>query len=330
MDHPTSPSSGANRPLSQGRGRATTSSGHHPPAAKRRAMTVNDPLSQQSHTPVESINLDVTMESVEDDPHGGADSGGSVYRSDQNIFFLSCAPLYHIHNPITLININLANYNPVFTEMYEAFLHTCYASQAAFMPITLNNFIRVCRLCLKARIDFIYMRQTGARALDRVNLNQAPEMPRCLAEIVNGIGFVSVIDQYIDICPHAQQEIEPVNERAGRTPHEIVGQFSLLAKNIALKGFTTLVPLSRTEDGTRYWLMQVRDIVVPQPRTAAGYAEIVNCKIQIDNSTPADVMLAAIVQNGFDGVIPPLNFFIYDSDPVTGVASIRTKFFLTK
>lgn len=309
----------------QGRGRAASmrSSGH-PPPQKRRAQTPSLPGTAEMDVSLnETINDDV-------DPHGGADSGGSVYRSNQLSYFVSCGPNYHHRIPLTIIDINLAHYDPVLTAMYNAFLHTGYAAASAFIPITLANFIRVARLCLKARIDFVFMRQTGAKALDRVNLNQAPEMPRCLAELVNGIGFISAWQSFQEVCPHAQQEEEDLNARAARTPANIVAQFTLFVKNLAMKGLTTLVPLSRTEDGTRYWLMQVRDVVILQPQTANGHAEIVNCRTQLSDTTPADIMLAAIAQNGFDGVIPSLNFFVYESDAITGIAAIRTKFFLTK
>lgn len=312
---------------SKGRGRSLPSSGQgasHPPAMKRRAVAPSE------H---QSTNLgDIEMDSIDsmDHPNAHADSGGSVYRSNQYAYFISCAPLMHLRVPLTVIDVNLALFDPVLTAMYDAFKHTCYASASQFIPITLANFIRVCRLCIKARIDFVYMRQTGARAHDRVNINQAPDMPRCLAEMVNGIGFLTAWNGFSEICPHAIQEVEELNDRAARTPANIVGQFTLFVKNIAKKGFTTLTPLSRTEDGTRYWVMQARDLVVAQPRTAEGNAEIVNCRTQIDSSTPGDIMLAAIVQNGFDGNIAPMNFFVYESDPITGIQAIRTKFFLSK
>lgn len=307
---------------SQGRGKVAVATGITP--VKRRRVPTPEPVPQD---PEYEDQMSIDTDAVDDN---NQDSGGSVYRSNEYAYFLSCAPLLHNHRPMIILNIDLEAYDPVFTSMYNAFHRTCYAAASTFMPITLANFIRVARLCLKARIDFVYMRLTGARALDRVNQNQAPEMPRCLAEIVNGIGFVSAWNTYATICPHAQQEREEANMRANRTPALVVGQFNLLVTNLVKKGYTTRVPLSRTEDGTRYYLMQVRDIVVAQPATAQGNAEIVNCRTQIDNTTPADITLAAIVQNGFDGQIPNLGFTVYESDPIAGVSAIRSKFYVSR
>lgn len=312
----SSPSKG-----SRGRGQIAGSVSARPPPAKRRFVPPIE--ADQEH------NMDEDMDILDKD-EDPSDSGGSVYRSDQYRAFLANAPLLHNHAPTSIVDINLGHYDPVLNAMYNTFYHTCYASSASFMPITRAQFLRVSKLCLKARLDFVYMRSIGPVPQDRVNINQAPDMPKCLAEIVNGIGLVAAWDTNLIVSPRSMVEVVDANERVHRTPANVINNFRLLVQNLVRKGFTSSVPISRADEGTCYWLLQARDQRIEPVATARGDAQVVTCRSQIDTTTPADIMLSAIVQNGFDGNIPPFNFYLYESDQISGIPTLRTSFFLSK
>lgn len=192
--------------------------------------------------------------------------------------------------------------------------------------ITRDNFILVCHYLTKARIDHDYATVSGRRAGARIPIPREYEVPKCLADIINGIGAVTISSGAFMVFP--QSEAAPADHAVALgtiVTHAMLNLFSRLvkactARNLIRAGFISSVP-----EGTAWWILSAR-----QPANIAAIAndaDIVVVVATFKEWSPADEIFCSIVQRQNTGLFPDLLTGInWSMDTIRGISGLRNTF----
>lgn len=256
---------------------------------------------------------------------------GSVDASFSNApsNFIRLVPaLLHEPSIITepvFITVRTANLESYFGSLWHS-LTTGLYPDSSFKPaniISEDDFKIVCRYFTKSRVDTVYANASGRRPADRIPVSRDFQLPKALADLINGIGTITIAGGLVTVIPGP----EPAPEDASL-------KLSHLASFSKLKKFTTLITsctsrglirsgyLSSTTEGTAWWLLTAKQA----DGITATTEEHVNTSVyaHFKEFTPHDVYQAAIAINGFDGVIPPyLPKPMLTSDVIRNLPGIR-------
>lgn len=190
--------------------------------------------------------------------------------------------------------------------------------------ITRNNFILVCRYLTKARIDQVYASCSERRATGRIAIPREYEIPKCLADVINGIGLVTVLSGAFAVIP--QPEAPPAEANAALVTvvsYAMLTAFSRLVKAAHARNLIRTSYISSVPEGTAWWLLTAR--TPADPATVAADAVAVFSTFK--EWTPADGMICGIVQRRNDGLFPDLAAgLMWSFDAVRGVSGLRNTF----
>lgn len=97
--------------------------------------------------------------------------------------------------------------------------------------ITGADLILVCRYLTKARIDNVYATVSGRRAGARIPIPREFEIPKCLADVINGIGAVTISAGAFLVIPQAEAPPGDAALALGTVvTHAMLNLFSRLVK----------------------------------------------------------------------------------------------------
>lgn len=225
------------------------------------------------------------------------------------------------------VDVHLDGYSPFWRSIYRSMARRLYMTSADFgiVPITEADFLRVCRYLLRARIDEVFARGSGSRPRTRAPLVGDIQVPRSVAEPINNVGmYVSHVGTVIVLPRNA-----PVSEDAAAAMRETsIDAITLSHFNLFVRQLQETVPMntdsiSRVVDGTGYWLMSVHAL---DGTPATGSTHTVVARSRFHNFTPADAMLASLVQRGFDGNYSGWMAPAFQFDAVRDVPAIRAEY----
>lgn len=245
--------------------------------------------------------------------------------------------LMHIANrfgtPIPLadtqfIRIDTSGMTGYFESLWDALVTAIYpdSSYDDTGVISAQNFSNVCRYLTKARIDQVYSSASGRRPPGRIAIPRDYEIPKALADVVNGIGPVLVNGGAFTVIP--EPEAAPADPSTGLpnlVPYAVLTSFSRLVKAASCRGLIRTSYLSSAIDGTAWWLLTARK--ASNISTVALNDNQVTTAGVFKEWTPSDGVLCSIVQRGNDGLIPdllPQLTWVFDTIP--GVVGLRRTF----
>lgn len=237
---------------------------------------------------------DVSMESAEDD-NPRASITTNVLVNDLQ-YLLSMVPQLHRLKSSNTLVMPVNCLDPFFTTMYNFFIQKLVVNATEFdRYITRADFVHVAHFIFKGRLDDIsrhYMRQNPA---NRIIMSDALVMPKCMAEIINGLGGVLVNDGAILLFPQLQPEVVAEEHRVHRLATAAMQErFITFTEQLAQHGLTTATPLTHVKDGTRWWTLDVR---TREGGDVNGYNNVVRANCYVHDVTPSDIMHACIAQH---------------------------------
>lgn len=227
--------------------------------------------------------------------------------------------------PIVYITVELENYNNYFASLYRSLIRVTY--QGGPLPnnlLTEANFQLVCRYLMKARVDLVYSSQSGRRAPHRVPIPRNVLIPKALSDIINAIGPIAVsLGTWIVVPQPPNEGNDQTATLLNRVTHAILEAFSNLIQTAVAFAHIRVAPIGSHSSGTAFWLLRA---CTPNNATAGGNAQRVIIRSAFRNFTPADALLAAIVQNQFNGILPTVTNMCWTHPAIVDVMNIRDQF----
>nr|QIJ56919.1 hypothetical protein [Scaphoideus titanus-associated partiti-like virus 1] len=192
--------------------------------------------------------------------------------------------------------------------------------------ITRNNFILVCRYLTKARIDHVYATCSGRRATGRIPIPREYEIPKCLADVINGIGAITILSGSFMVIPQSETAPpDPTQALGAVVTFDMLSAFSRLVKAGTSRNLIRGAFISSVPEGTAWWLLSAR-----APANLATIANNVDAATVIavfKEWTPADGILCALVQRQNDGLFADeVELPMWSFDTVRGISGLRNTF----
>jgi hypothetical protein len=191
--------------------------------------------------------------------------------------------------------------------------------------ISEDVWIRVCRYLMKSRIDAVYSKVSGRREEGRIAIASDHKVPKALADIINGIGVVTIPSLGYNVIPQPEAHPSDKSQALSATVgHNALNQFTYLVLAAERRGLCRTGYISSVPAGRMYWLLSAKDA-----RNVDNNANIETRSIRVQSSfsewTPADAFLASMAVSSFDGLINtvPLGFEI---DTFRDVPALRSQF----
>lgn len=192
--------------------------------------------------------------------------------------------------------------------------------------ITRADFILVCRYLTKARIDHVYATVSGRRARARIPIPREFEIPKCLADVINGIGAITISAGAFLVIPQAEAPPADAALALGTVvTHAMLTLFSRLVKAATARNLIRSTYISSVPEGTAWWLLSAR-----VPANIAAIANNADSNAIVGTFkewTPADGIICALVQRQNDGLFPALLTGItWSRDTIRGISGLRNTF----
>ena len=167
--------------------------------------------------------------------------------------------------------------------------------------ISQSDFVSYCRWMTRRRIDRVYSRFRGEASDDIKRSELDVLLPKVLHDVIHGIGVITVAleaDQVL-VCPQPDSN-DHLDERF---PTAVDFKFQWLVYMARNRGLNIQADrLSSCIGGSSWWLLSARELADDD------FTAHESDKVKIFGLHPAnsqDYLLAAIVQNGYDGLYRP-------------------------
>lgn len=232
------------------------------------------------------------------------------------------------HANTQTVQVKTADMVNYFGTIWDS-LTTAIYPDSSFEPaglITRDNFILVCRYLTKARIDHVFASTAGLRLSGCIDIPPEFQIPKCLADVINGIGTIFISSGAFMVIP--QPESAPEDAACGLhnvVSHAMLCGFASLVKSAHVRDFIRVSTVSSVVEGTAWWLLTARD---PTNTTIiANGLDRVFVAATFPEWKPVDGLLCAIVQRQFDGLFPNLlTGLTWTFDTVRGISGLRSNF----
>lgn len=230
--------------------------------------------------------------------------------------------------PIALtayITVDTENMVPYFKSMWDSLIEAIYPDQNYVSAnfISADNFALVYRYLTKARVDHVYASASGCRTPTHIPMYY--KIPKSLADLINGIGVVTIQAGAFTVIPQPEKEAEDATKHViSSVSHDTLSSFAFLVEAAYIRGFIRTSLISSVPEGTAWWLLTARS--EGDPTTIAENADSSMVFGSFKEWTPADGILCAIVQNKFDGAINNVNGLLWGFDTVRGISGLRRSF----
>lgn len=226
---------------------------------------------------------------------------------------------------VTVDTANMASY---FSSLFNALVTVIYPD-STYEPqnmITIDQFVLVCRYLTKARIDHVYSAASGRRPPSRIAIPRDFEVPKSLADVINGIGTVLINGAAFNVIPQPEADPQdPAQRLTNRVSFDILQSFAALVAAALARGFIRTGFISSVPEGTAWWLLTAR--TPANPTVIANDSDAANVYGVFKEWTPSDGVICAIVQRQNDGLFPDmLVALMWSFDTVRGIAGLRRTF----
>lgn len=229
--------------------------------------------------------------------------------------------------PLTFILVNTEGMIPFFTSIYTVILNDLWPGNALVPAgtVTEAQFVNVCRYLTKARVDTVYSKVSGQRSANRIPIPSDMAIPKCLSDVLNGIGLITALNGDLRLVPQPETDPPDQNARLGNVvTHAVLASFNQLITIATNSGSIRTGTIVHTTEGTAWWTLRVVNCIT---QAIANGANLVQILSTTKDFTPRDVTMAAIVQRQNDGLVP--NYLVgvnWSSEPLSGILSTRRSF----
>ena len=229
-----------------------------------------------------------------------------------------------IHTDV-LIPVESVLMSPFFGHLHEDICNALSLSSNCGI-ISREHWILVCRYLTKARCD-LFCPAHDPRFINITAIPQFLEVPKALADVINGIGKVKVLSGAFSVVPAPEQ-----------TPDQPSSRLEFIVTINMLDAFTSLIVAAKSRrliqvatigdqtEGTAWWAISARDST--NQDKVANQSDSVIIKSAFREFTPTDALMCAIVQRQNDGHLPGASADVWTSNTITGTISIRHMFCL--
>lgn len=230
--------------------------------------------------------------------------------------------------PTVYVIVNTADMSEYFGTIWDSLVCVIYPDGTfeAANIITRDQFILVCRYLTKSRIDHVYATTSGRRSTVRIAIPREYELPKCLSDLINGIGPITVQGGAATYVP--QPEIDPTDpaQRLSTLVNfQMLANFASLVQNARSRNYIRTGLVSTAVQGTAWWMLSARNAT--NINNLAMNQDSVLVVATFKEWTPADAIYCAIVQRLFDGYHINVDSVLkWATDFITGISSLRASF----
>jgi len=219
---------------------------------------------------------------------------------------------------------------PYFATLYYSLLGIRFPSGAPIQQlnvITEAQFILVCRYFVKARCDAVFGKVSGRRTQTRIPVASVFQLPKALADIINGIGTIIVNDGGLNVCPQpeADNDPDPQQRLSALVNHNILTAFENLVLACRNIGGIHVSTVSQADEGTAWWLLSARQ-TTNHTVVCNGLQDNVTVLGVFKEWTPSDAAICAIVQRQNDGLFGGIDEMFWTTDPARSIGATRRAF----
>lgn len=227
--------------------------------------------------------------------------------------------LVHMNTESTVklqpIIVFLDGYRNYFERVYNYIAHNLYPGSSTSKGITQDDFVNVCKLVLKSRVDTVSFQVTGEHTEDRVKSMDGFLVPCAISVVINSIGLVK----------REQFEVYPVSEKPSDVHavriEDIVTtdilqrfrHFVMFARNA---GFINISCIKNNPDGTAFWLLRVVDATTNIEAGSQSSLVFVESAFKMKGN---EVAMASVVRNGFNGLIHPVEGLLWRTPNISEI-----------
>lgn len=237
-----------------------------------------------------------------------------------------------IHGPIPVhsdafITVETENMNTFFSAVRNTLIEMIYPGQPEPADIVTEiDWNYVMRGIVKSRVDHVYANITGLRPNQRIPMPRSFELPKCISDLANSIGFVTILKGGLRVVP--QPEVAPQGQDSLSTlfTQARIRNATKLIQAAKVRGIINTGLLSSVNDGTAWWLMSARNPANVN-QVAAGVSNVTVLAI-FPEWTPSDAMLSAIIQNRYNGLFGDIGAMYWSAGYITSLDAIRASFIL--
>lgn len=228
----------------------------------------------------------------------------------------------------TTVLLRLEDFTPLLRDMYIYYHRALFpeGNIPGWNIITQDDFVRCAQMVIKARFDNVFKYYAHAAPNDRVIISETLPLPRCLARVINGLGGVIVNHGVVTVYPIVmREEAQLAANRVNNTDPRVQAQYIAFLKRLQVLNVTTPIPLTRSTDGTKWWLQTVYNA---ETRVVTdGNARSVYSTSNIMDITPADVLDAHVIQSQHVPVIAAAPKLLYQTDITVNTSNVRSLFY---
>jgi hypothetical protein len=227
------------------------------------------------------------------------------------------------------IQVNTEGMESFFRQIRTSILHKIYPDDQDPPAdiISEANWTLVCRYLTKARIDTIWSSLTGYRRSDRVPIPKGVDVPKSLADVINSIGAITIMDGAYLLIPAP----EPQAIFHGLDLRNLVTKTMLIAFNTFVDtakrlNIIKIDMIGAHNTGSGWWTISARNSA--NTENVAHDAQTIVIRSAHTKFTPTDAILAAIVQRGNNGILFNMDPTFTTTDPISNCFELRRQFAL--
>lgn len=226
--------------------------------------------------------------------------------------------------PTLGIYINTLDMLPFITDMYNTLFDLLFPGhEHNVRVIDEEDFVLTTRRLIQSRIYYVQALEIG----NRPGLMQSPlfhaTLPKCLVDLLDGIGAVTIMDGRYNILPDSPPADNVVPNLEALVTADMLKQYSRFIMSLSMRGLIrTAIPTAQST-GKYWWLLGA----TTANAVCDGNADQVIVRSAFHECTVEDYLYAAIVQRRNTGEIPDrITALPLRSPEIHGVMNIRAAF----
>lgn len=232
----------------------------------------------------------------------------------------SSAKLEKPYENMHFVDVNPRHYKKYFLRIRDTLLRL-FPNVHSY-----NGWAKTFESLLQERVDYVYSNATATDA----PVNRPREcilLPKCIAELLNSIGIVSVTGnngKQMTLCPRIPDNCRVRNVFVPSSVEKSQSTSTIVVSS-CVKGFMNTGYLTDSIEGTSWWALSARQLN-KDSSIATGKEDRIQVYANFTGYTLEDELKCAIVRNQFDGRIPDGGELVPSDAPIHGVVSLQNVF----
>lgn len=227
------------------------------------------------------------------------------------------------------VPIRVADYQPWLISLYQSITNALYSGYPLPLDIiTENNFTIVGMILIAEKLLLIDAHTTNARQAFRPRYLNRLYMPLSLVHVLNGLGLHMVKNSAYQIYPQPDDTVNLAYYNAAWIENfdgALATEFSKLINNAAIKQCCFAGYAGTSPFGDASWCLSAFDPA--NNALAAGNSNVIVVRSIFAEAKEQDVIIAALVQNGFNGNLIDANVeMTFEWKTYAGIPGMREYF----